>query len=606
MELPYLVHRKLRFYETPEYFYLIPVDRSGSNGQALSINRVTNEMNLFDDSEAIERSVFADICYGIMGIIRLISGNHLILITEASLVGEIYSPGAIVYRMENVRIIPYNDTNSAARQTVMSDQQKEYNNRYLLMLESILRMPSYYFSYVYDLSSSLQRTNRQPGQSRTLIQSANMEFVWNGALLSQLMAEQKFHYFCLPIICGFVAIYQDLIKQRQFRWILLSRRSRNRCGTRWFARGINTDGHVANFIETEQLLLTDHDDRFSLVQIRGSIPLYWSQLPNLRYKPSFVIPKAPHIESYGQHVRRLAREYGRICFVNLISNKGSESRLGKLLTDVVNDGNFNRGNDIPFVNFEWFDFHHECKRHGWQALSNLMDQIRSFIDQYGYYWWSNSNCSVQRVQQGIIRTNCIDSLDRTNVVQSMIGKYVLRKQMIEAGILSEFEMIESYPHLNSIFSNMWADHADVCSTQYAGTGALKSDFTRTGKRRLTGIIADGLNSLIRYYKNNFEDGFRQDSIDLILGVHQVDEREGKQVKCPLEDRNLAKIFFLPVLFLLSMAMFLWSLVLYGNVYSSIEQAMYTLFWFAMSAICLVIMYYLGNEFADYPTLVRRR
>lgn len=547
----------------------------------------------------------------------MISGNHLILITEASRVGEIYSSGgdSIVYRMKNVRIIPYSNNHEASLSTkttsmVLNDQQKAYNDRYLIMLQSILRMPGYYFSYSYDLSSTLQRTSRQsaPKNQRPLplIEAVNMEFVWNRALLSQLTSETKFHYFCLPIICGFVAIHpQLLIKQRSFRWVLISRRSTNRCGTRWFARGINPDGYVANYIETEQLLLTDRNDRFAFVQIRGSIPLFWSQLPNLRYKPTFVVPKAPHIESYGHHVRRLAREHGRLCFVNLIGNKGSEGRLGKAFTDVVNDGNFNRGNDIPFVNFEWFDFHGECRRNGWQALNKLMDQIRSFIDEYGYYWWCSSNNSIQKIQQGVIRTNCIDSLDRTNVVQSLIGKYVLRKQMIQAGILSEFEMIESYPDLNSLFSNMWADHADVCSIQYAGTGALKSDFTRTGKRRLTGVIADGINSLIRYYKNNFEDGFRQDSIDLILGAYQVDEREGKQVKCPLQERNLVKIFFLPIFFLLSLGMFAWIIILYGNGLN-IEQALYSLFWLAMSAICLIIMYYLGNEFADYPTLVKRR
>ena len=26
--------------------------------------------------------------------------------------------------------------------------------------------------------------------------------------------------------------------------------------------------------------------------------------------------------------------------------------------------------------------------------------------------------------------------------------------------------------------SVWADNADACSTQYAGTGALKTDFTR--------------------------------------------------------------------------------------------------------------------------------
>lgn len=33
--------------------------------------------------------------------------------------------------------------------------------------------------------------------------------------------------------------------------------------------------------------------------------------------------------------------------------------------------------------------------------------------------------------------------------------------------------------------------------------------TRTGKRTRWGLLMDGWNSLIRYYKNNFSDGFRQ-------------------------------------------------------------------------------------------------
>ena len=56
---------------------------------------------------------------------------------------------------------------------------------------------------------------------------------------------------------------------------------------------------------------------------------------------------------------------------------------------------------------------------------------------------------------------------------------------------------------------VWADNADVISIQYSGTGALKTDFTRTGKRTKWGAIRDGINSLTRYYKNNFADGFRQ-------------------------------------------------------------------------------------------------
>ena len=60
-----------------------------------------------------------------------------------------------------------------------------------------------------------------------------------------------------------------------------------------------------------------------------------------------------------------------------------------------------------------------------------------------------------------------------------------------------------------IFLQVWADNADVISTQYSGTSALKTDFTRTGKRTKKGVLNDGWNSLTRYFKNNFADGFRQ-------------------------------------------------------------------------------------------------
>lgn len=56
---------------------------------------------------------------------------------------------------------------------------------------------------------------------------------------------------------------------------------------------------------------------------------------------------------------------------------------------------------------------------------------------------------------------------------------------------------------------VWADNGDTLSIQYAGTGALKSDFTRLGKRTTYGLMRDGVNSLQRYFINNFFDGFRQ-------------------------------------------------------------------------------------------------
>jgi hypothetical protein len=84
-------------------------------------------------------------------------------------------------------------------------------------------------------------------------------------------------------------IRQVFINGCHLQMCLISRRSRFRAGTRYFRRGIDHEGHVANFNETEQLVLVERDAnptsqrnlddyavKFSFVQIRGSVPLFWA------------------------------------------------------------------------------------------------------------------------------------------------------------------------------------------------------------------------------------------------------------------------------------------------------------------------------------------
>lgn len=56
-----------------------------------------------------------------------------------------------------------------------------------------------------------------------------------------------------------------------------------------------------------------------------------------------------------------------------------------------------------------------------------------------------------------------------------------------------FEKFE--PVLEDAFREAWTDNANRCSLLYAGTNALKTDFTRTGKRTMAGAIDDGINAV---------------------------------------------------------------------------------------------------------------
>jgi phosphatidylinositol-bisphosphatase len=49
-----------------------------------------------------------------------------------------------------------------------------------------------------------------------------------------------------------------------------------KAGTRYNSRGVNDDGNVANFVETEQIIVYG-DIIASFLQIRGSVPIFWEQ-----------------------------------------------------------------------------------------------------------------------------------------------------------------------------------------------------------------------------------------------------------------------------------------------------------------------------------------
>ena len=146
-------------------------------------------------------------------------------------------------------------------------------------------------------------------------------------------------------------IRRQAIKGVHVLLYLISRRSRYRAGTRYFRRGIDEDGNVANFNETEQMIFVDkpdseeqkHPHLLSYVQTRGSIPLYWAEINTLRYKPDlqimegeervcwlilvapFLFLRPPQqLAATKKHLTDLVNIYGEQTLVNLVNHKGYE------------------------------------------------------------------------------------------------------------------------------------------------------------------------------------------------------------------------------------------------------------------------------------------
>ncbi|KAH9220887.1 SacI homology domain-containing protein [Leptodontidium sp. 2 PMI_412] len=300
---------------------------------------------------------------------------------------------------------------------------------------------------------------------------------------------------------------------KSFLLTLISRRSVKRAGLRYLRRGVDEEGFTANSVETEQILSDPSwgsgRKLYSFLQVRGSIPVFFSQSP-YSFKP---VPQLSHSDetnykSFSQHFKHLSDTYGSVQAVSLVEKHGAEAIVGdryEMFMKRLNEETPKR------VGFEWFDFHAICRGMRFENVSLLMDTLGEKLDSFGQTVEVDGKQLSK--QEGVLRTNCMDCLDRTNVVQSACGMRALESQLKDEGI----DMSLQPDQTTQWFNTVWADNGDAVSKQYASTAALKGDFTRTRKRDLHGAIKDMGLSISRFYSGIVNDYFSQAAIDFLLG-----------------------------------------------------------------------------------------
>lgn len=318
---------------------------------------------------------------------------------------------------------------------------------------------------------------------------------------------------------------------------IISRQSSRRAGTRFNSRGIDDDGNVANFVETETILWISPGIVFSYVQVRGSVPIFWEQAPGLipgqqKIEVTRSIEATQH--AFDQHFESLELEYGAVHVVNLLSElKPGEAELSAKFRQHISRSSTRQkeGTDASprrnLLRMTEYDFLAETRGpSGYEASSQIKHELVNSLDGFSYFLSEDSGrpkkhpndkaddaangSSVILQQEGVFRTNCLDCLDRTNLVQTIISAMALESFLSQQG--GRFSSDMQVRH-----STIWADNGDALSKIYAGTGALKSSFTRHGKMSLAGALADARKSATRLYVNNFTDKARQKTIDLLLG-----------------------------------------------------------------------------------------
>ncbi|KAM0946408.1 putative SAC domain, polyphosphoinositide phosphatase Fig4 [Dioscorea sansibarensis] len=589
---------KFRLYETRARFYLIGSDSEKRRFRVLKIDRSEpSELGVSEDpvvySEQEVKSLrqriaegnratgglsFVTKVYGLAGCIKFLESYYMILVTKRRQIGSIC--GHAIYAIDESQMI------TVPHSSVQSDVAfSKTELRYKKLLSSVDLTKDFFFSYTYPIMRSLQQNVLAEGTP--MMPYENM-FVWNAFLTQPIRCKCNNTTWTIALVHGHFKQVRMSVFGREFSVALISRRSRHFAGTRYLKRGVNDRGRVANDVETEQIVLDEEvgscgGKMSSVVQMRGSIPLFWSQeASRLSPKPDIILQRYdPTYQATKLHFEDLAKRYGNpIIVLNLIKTVEKRPREMMLRREFANAvGYLNQilpeESQLKFIHW---DFHKFAKSKSANVLAVLGVVASEALDMTGFYYsgkpmnvkrksvplsrtstgrdaslgdvrassgdltrlvsnnesldplgtqdrekdlnWKPLPNNGPRFQSGVLRTNCIDCLDRTNVAQYAYGLAALGRQL-HAMSLTDIPKLNQESSIATALMDMYLSMGDALAQQYGGSAAHNTVFPeRQGRWKATTQSREFLKSIKRYYSNTYTDGEKQDAINLFLGYFQ--------------------------------------------------------------------------------------
>lgn len=466
--------------------------------------------------------------YGIIGFVKFLEGFYLILVTKRNKIGFIGNH--TIYTIKDTTIYKISPDGAKSNNPLES--------KYLKMFMNVDLSSNFYFSYSYDLTRTLQYNLAVPkfvgetvnieeeeplnwdcSEDRTFAfrSISRKKFVWNEFLLKPMQKKVLHKDWMLELIHGFVNQSSISIFGLQVSVCLIARRSKNFAGTRFLKRGANSFGDVANAVETEQIVC-DGQRMSSFVQFRGSIPAHWSQdISKMVPKPpiSLDIPD-PYAETAGKHFQDLMFHHGSpIIILNLVK-KREKRKHESILTDEITT-NVKYLNQFLPANCKIRYYHFDMARKN-RTDKNVMESLaliaESVIQQTGLFYKDGNDVTYQT---GIIRTNCVDCLDRTNTAQFAMGRAALAYQLHKMGFLKSPPRLEFDSDCVTMLESLYEIHGDTLALQYGGSQLVHRIKTYRKTAAWTTAGSDFMQNLSRYYSNTFSDQEKQQSINLFLG-----------------------------------------------------------------------------------------
>jgi phosphatidylinositol 3,5-bisphosphate 5-phosphatase len=223
-ERTHIMHRFI-LYETSTRFYLVGQDIAERNFRILKIDRTSppGQLSIFEDANVYDRQSINELlitieegnkgsgglktrfnAWALLGFTRFTEAYYMLLVTkrtQAAMLG-----GHYIYQVDATELIPLT-TGSSSR--FQRDRNAE-EARYLGIFANVELNKSFYYSYSYNLTRTLQENMCRAKQAlnegvENSVGDLNDMFVWNHHLLEPAQEGLNNTYdWCVPLIHGYI------------------------------------------------------------------------------------------------------------------------------------------------------------------------------------------------------------------------------------------------------------------------------------------------------------------------------------------------------------------------------------------------------------------
>lgn len=401
---------------------------------------------------------------------------------------------------------------------------------------------NHFFCDSYDL------TNLFPVNEQT---KPDYGFVWNNGW------RKPFEILGIPQVC--VNLIQGVCVSKEFvsfgfSLCYVCRRSVLNPGTRYAARGLNDLNSPGNEVECELLFFKDNkfwSERWR----RGSIPIRWKTVLSSKLaSPKHRVDK-DYFKGTAEYFMGLKNRFGEDTTIRCVSllqtnSEHSESQIKEFFKKAMNRL-YESGVDNVFLTP--FDLNHHLHEDGsGEAMMDFLSYVGPLGDGDGFTSGNLPN-EVLSNQNGLMRFNCADSLDRTNLATFYYAMKMTADwcKLNKVGLSKTPDASPFQPNLIldqkviDFLAKAFVESGNVVSQLYTNTQAIKTNAIRKFSPSIVVATSDTNITVQRRLQNVMNDPQRQKVIEMwtqplpLSWYHRIDQRHIFIV--PIEDETTGNL-----------------------------------------------------------------